>query len=466
MYGDNLSGDDYGLNGNGGAGATPSSAWSPSYAAKPTNAWRAPTAARTQMPSGSNGFTDPSQATFQPSYATSANASSSGTPNTDPVTADRTARNTYATLKAAGHDVKWQGNQLMVDGRPYTINSGNGATQGQTMASSGGADLSGVDWSGMDPRLAALYQKYGKAPTGPGTGLTDSAYWNGKITGGDSAYFLDRLDKDLAGNGMDTGGGGSAPGWTPTYYQAPNLQAPWGADGPAVYNPGNITFDDIPNFTREQLMQEMEGSPTSQNYEGLLNNILTNPTALDDHTVDTMKAQMKDTLAQQGQFQDQNLRGQGAVLGSSVADSPWLASERAAADRSTGQAIASGNQNIDIQAAQTRMNDKRAAAGLGAQYQSQKAAEVNQSVSAALQRATVTGDRMQLRESVAQAAAASRQSAQSIMANWLVQNANLGLSYDQLNSQNSQYLESLMMQAAQFNANSANQPPDPTAMGY
>src|SRR5581483_6197238 len=150
-----------------------------------------------------------------------------------------------------------------------------------------------------------------------------------------------------------------------------------------------------------------------------------------------------------GQMEDENLKGMGASAG--IGDSPWLAAQRASNLRSTDQAIASGNQNLSIQAATTNRQAKENAASLGTNYQSMKGSQVMSAVSAGLQRASVTGDRMQLRESVAQAAAASKQSAQQIMANWLVQNAGLKLSYAQLSTQNTQYLEDLMMRTQQLN---------------
>lgn len=74
---------------------------------------------------------------------------------------------------------------------------------------------------GIDPRLWALFQKYGKTPTGAGTGNTDWQYWQGKINapGADSGYYLNRLSSDFAGTGPDVGGGGAGGyggGFTPS----------------------------------------------------------------------------------------------------------------------------------------------------------------------------------------------------------------------------------------------------------
>jgi hypothetical protein len=50
--------------------------------------------------------------------------------STDPTQAavkrDQLARTLYTQFRDAGHDVKWQGDQLIVDGRPYVVAGGNG----------------------------------------------------------------------------------------------------------------------------------------------------------------------------------------------------------------------------------------------------------------------------------------------------------------------------------------------------
>lgn len=390
--------------------------------------------------------------TTQPVARTNGFDSSPATPagggnglSTDVYAHDALARSVYSSLQGAGHDVKWNGNQLMVDGRPYDL----------------------APYGNIDPRLAGVYAKYGSTDTGAGSGLTDFSYWNGKVTNGDANYFLGRLDDDLAGHGMDSpgaGGGSFAPSFASFGSMGAGVpgfeepQAPWGAEGPAVYNPGTISFDDIPNFTRDQLLGEMRSGAAGAPLENLIGDIEAHPTSLDDHAVDTMKAQLKDTLAEQGQFEDEDLRGLGASMG--IGDSPWLASQRAMQRRSTDQAIASGRANIDIEAAKTRQQEKLASAGVGQSFANARSQQVMDTVNAGLQRATVTGNRLALRESVAQAAAASRQSAQKIMADWIQQNLGLKLDYAKLQTQNSQFLEDLMFkgqqlaeQRAEFGAN-------------
>jgi len=392
---------------------------------------------------------------------------SQGSPGAqDPALAqDKHARDVYSSLQSAGHDVKWQGNQLMVDGRPYDLGTPATPTSPMPDVPVGNPSMP----NGIDPHLSSLYQKYGVTPGDRGSGFTDWQYWQNEALNnahGDWNYVTDRLGADLAGNGPDAGAGGGGGGgsiggdWGPSFaairtaggnHQVPSFSAPsapWGPDGPSVYTPGTIGFDDIPNFTPDSLLAQMRSGGAAQGLDSLVQDIQSHPTSLDDHAVDTMKAQMKDTLAEQQQFQDQNLKGMGASMG--IGDSPWLASERAASQRSRDQAIASGAQNVDIQAAQTRAADKRAAAGVGQSYQQLRSQQTMDTVNAGLQRASVTGNRLALRESVAQAAAASRQSAQKVMADWIQQNAGLKLDYAKLSTQNSQYLEELMMRTQQL----------------
>lgn len=104
--------------------------------------------------------------------------------------------------------------------------AGQGQPPGQAMGnigpSMGGAFGGGMHggWGGgqqqqqqnplfqnMDPRLVQLFQKYNVNPTGQGSGNSDIGYWNGKMgeQGADQQYYLDRLEKDFQGTGMDLG---------------------------------------------------------------------------------------------------------------------------------------------------------------------------------------------------------------------------------------------------------------------
>lgn len=62
--------------------------------------------------------------------------------------------------------------------------------------------------AGIDPALAAIYQKHNMTPAGNGSGFADWSYWQGV---GPSQY--DRLDRNLGGTGTDqpTGTPGTGP---------------------------------------------------------------------------------------------------------------------------------------------------------------------------------------------------------------------------------------------------------------
>lgn len=99
---------------------------------------------------------------------------------------------------------------------------------GTTAGAQSGASSNPL-FSGMDPRLVSLFEQYGITPTGPGTGNSDIAYWNSKITapGADASYYLGRLAQDFQGTGMDVGGGGAAPATSSiTTSTTPNIQDP------------------------------------------------------------------------------------------------------------------------------------------------------------------------------------------------------------------------------------------------
>ncbi|MGE3278038.1 MAG: hypothetical protein AB7O67_23245 [Vicinamibacterales bacterium] len=58
-------------------------------------------------------------------------------PNQQAIAKDRLARDLYTSLQQDGHDVKWQGDQLLVDGRPYAV--GAGVAPGTAASATAGA---------------------------------------------------------------------------------------------------------------------------------------------------------------------------------------------------------------------------------------------------------------------------------------------------------------------------------------
>lgn len=64
---------------------------------------------------------------------------------------DKLARDIYTSLKAAGHDVKWNGEQLVVDGRPYDVAGSEWAGQGGAAGSQAPRSGGGRAWEPVDP---------------------------------------------------------------------------------------------------------------------------------------------------------------------------------------------------------------------------------------------------------------------------------------------------------------------------
>jgi hypothetical protein len=433
-----LTGDTYGLDYQGGDG------WGPSYEPSSSGsdfssplssgldhlAQTAPTVP-TKRPAAApqQGYED-FGSSFMPQSSGAASTSEFDTgPVVDPVEHDRIARQTYTDLKNAGHDVKWQGDQLMVDGRAYEF--GNALQGGQDSGS-------GFDDSPAPTPPAPPIPTDAGYPTDFGGGNVDQqhrqiedTYGVGAPEGYDAGKWADRnhqSDKYLAGHIQAAGGSiddvvhalnARTPGWKKISSDA--IEAPDGSrfdlrrdssgvnaiqwlqiagpggrplGGSAGDGAGAQSYDgtpsDFPKFSWEQLLAELEKDPSATGLDALVRDIQAHPTSLDEHAVGTMKAQLKDTLAEQQQFEDQNLKGLGASYG--ISESPWLASERLSSDRSKNQAIASGNANIDIQAAQTRAADKRAAAGVGVSYQNLRGARLASAVAQDLQRAGIKLD--------------------------------------------------------------------------
>lgn len=214
---------------------------------------------------------------------------------------DQLARNVFGTLKGAGHDVKWQGDQLIVDGRPYVVGSGDsalpGGTAGAPAAPPDGFDpgqqvghdgsINGMNreayrdaWMSSGAKSMDDLQKFvaahgGTVVSGNGTVMTPfgeqldmlanargsangqgtaSASWGG-VGGGAPAPGAggDRLTPDsiasvgphdLGAAGVPTGGGSTPgapgdPGWSPT--------AP-------TYTPGAVDNSDLQGFRLDENM--------------------------------------------------------------------------------------------------------------------------------------------------------------------------------------------------------------------
>lgn len=411
---------------------------------------------------------------------------------------DELSRTLFQQLSTAGHDVKWDGDNLMVDGRPYTV-------AGSTPAPTG---VAGTGANGVPSRpadLASALSMANQIAYGGNAKHTDPNYWE-KLWAHDPDYAWRRMLGEQAGPqdaattgpfaGQSVGGGTAgdagyqAPSFAPSSGMASALQSSLTAPRPApatlagvkaaggiqdpalpsdlagwrpstspLYTPGDISFSDIPEFTRESMLGEMTGDPTSMATGGLVNQILAHPESMDQHTTDTLKAQMKDTVAEQQQQEEQDMQSFGAA--SNISDSNWLASQRLASRRGRDMAVAKGNQDVDIQAAKQNQADRLNAAGVGLQAGSQRQSAVATATSAALQKSAVTGDRMQLREQVKQAAAQMQLSQDQVMSNFILDKErnltsrygiDLGAQIDleKLNQSDSQHREDLMAKLAEL----------------
>jgi hypothetical protein len=463
-------------------GGGQTSLYQPSGASAPATSM-APPSNRAQPTNGNPGMTPNYQSTLDQLKTTS-------DPQQQAVLKDQLARNVFSSLKDAGHDVKWQGDQLMVDGRAYVVGGGTGntgvggapgqvdtaraqqdmtsvahqmagnaagGTVGQYGMPAGAVDSKFNDMSYHSPKydLLRTVSKYPPTADGMRAAMAEMNANGGhyQITGDDRV--VDTSNGDSIDLIQDVGGptrnGGSARNWsTPMRTRAvraarcrsttaagccrrstrradrtrptrrPRPAAPsWAPGDHAHYTPGDITTDDIPNYSFDELFNRVVGDGDVS--RPLLDSILANPESLDAHTVDSMKAKSKDELAEQQQLEEEDLRRMGNQLG--IDDSPWLASERLASRRGRDTALVKSNRDIDITAATTNAADKRSAAQLGVSYDSMKGSQRQAAASLAadttLRQAALTGDRMALRESVSQKAAELGISEDQVMGNWL-----------------------------------------------
>jgi hypothetical protein len=96
-------------------------------------------------------------------------------------------------------------------------------TTGQTTGTTGTGGTTPTNWPpDLDPRIAALYTRYGVQPGGRGSGATDYQYWQTdglRNASGDWGYVLWRIEDELqgktrppetGGTGLGTTGGGSS----------------------------------------------------------------------------------------------------------------------------------------------------------------------------------------------------------------------------------------------------------------
>lgn len=256
--------------------------------------------------SGSSSSTPAASSSLYAPAPASTPAATPAVTGPDPVAADQQARSIANSLSAAGHDISWSGNQLMVDGRPYDVTATGGSTTG--------AKPTGGNF--RDPTFAAQYVSYMANQPGSNPSLkNDPNYWIGKLTSGelgsDESWIANKM---MQPEGAPAGSGSSFsalstftapplaaaqpftapagnvstidPNLIPSYAQvssigdpsalSPNIamsDAPWGSGGIPSYQAGNITSDDIPNFTPESLRAQMNSGGASSSLDSLIQDI-------------------------------------------------------------------------------------------------------------------------------------------------------------------------------------------------
>lgn len=178
-------------------------------------------------------------------------------------------------------------------------------------------------------------------------------------------------------------GEANLPGYNDTLADAGSYTpgAPLGDVQGGDYKAGSLGAADLP-WDYNSLMQELKsGNPVEGNTDSLINRILQHPESMDPNTVAQLKAASDEEAGQAALSEDAATKRFG--FGAGLADSPWLASERAATARSADASQIASRRNIDITAAATNQADRLKAASLGASYQGQRAGQKQAAVSTA-----------------------------------------------------------------------------------
>lgn len=405
---------------------------------------------------------------------------------------DELARSLQQELEADGHKITWGPNgQMMVDGRAYEI----GGTPG---ASTPGRDERWIPANG-----STIIGPDGK-PVGPG--YSQPVNWNREQfrddwmadpahhqSANDLATFLhDHPDEAagvrlLPGKGdkamligkdglwgtaddepMDLvyaqGEGGKGPSWTGAGGGNQGSYAS-SSTGRLAYNPStggwapeDYGFENVdPNATNEIpgydaiYRQIMGADPNEQATSELVRSVIDHPETLDDRTLETMKSRDAEEMALAQQAQDEELQHYGA--GSGLADSPWLASQRADTAWNRRSGTISNNRSLDVMAAQSRGADRRSAADLGTQYGNYRTGKAQHAIQSAVE--TVLGklgesrNRVQANNSWKEAAAKLGLSKQQLQLEYIRINNDYDIDMRKLSQQSEQFQQELAERIAQ-----------------
>jgi hypothetical protein len=324
---------------------------------------------------GVTGGTDYSGQVQQVTTASSAQAQA--------VAKDRLARTVARDLKAAGHDVEWNGDQLIVDGRPYDL-AGSGSNVGYRTDWGGGnyaqqqhqiedaihagAPLGFDQAKWADPTHDSDKYTIGRM-LAAGASIDDVAHVLGwEKVSADTLRAPDGSEFDVL---YDVGGPNQRPQMLQTKGAGGAPLPPGGGAGPGGTGGGSPLDSAWNSGTLKDLWSQLQAlggnvnySPTSNpGVEAAFAKLMANPESMDPHTVQMMQAQDAEEQMVAAQSADEEARRFGFQAG--ITDSPWLASERASTARNANNQIISGRRNIEMKAKETNLNDLRQAVSLG-----------------------------------------------------------------------------------------------------
>lgn len=177
------------------------------------------------------------------------------------------------------------------------------------------------------------------------------------------------------------------------------------------YTPGAIGTDDIPQLTLDQWAAKGSAqTPVEDLADQVMTDVLKDPFGgLNDEYVGNLKAKAKDEAADSYTQNERAIGDSAHMLGQDETLSPWAQSQILSARRDRDMGLAGINRDIDINVTDKRAANQRATAQLGASFAGQKAAQRQAVLALAsdsvFKQAAAIGDRLALRESVAQKAA-------------------------------------------------------------
>lgn len=173
-------------------------------------------------------------------------------------------------------------------------------------------------------------------------------------------------------------------------------------EGRAPYTPTPITMDDLQGLGYQDVLTRLK-TPVADATSDLVMSILKNPESLSDQVVDTLKAKSADELAEFARTDEEDLTR--FAFTNNLTGSNWLASERRGMQQARDKALVGSNRDIDILAAQTRMEDRRQAANVGQQFMTEERGREALASDVGLRQAAEKKDRLALNEQFKQKAA-------------------------------------------------------------